>query len=55
MCRNEELFPNADAFYPERYLEQVDELTAKKRDPRNYVFGFGRRSVRTLGHLLRVR
>ncbi|KAI0946484.1 hypothetical protein AcW1_009934 [Taiwanofungus camphoratus] len=43
MCRNEELFPNADAFYPERYLEQVDELTAKKRDPRNYVFGFGRR------------
>ncbi|OBZ78498.1 O-methylsterigmatocystin oxidoreductase [Grifola frondosa] len=43
MVRNEELFPNSDMFSPERYLEDVDEATAKKRDPRNYVFGFGRR------------
>ncbi|KAI0075610.1 cytochrome P450 [Panus rudis PR-1116 ss-1] len=43
ILRNEEIFPDAHAFRPERYLVQVDEVTAKRRDPRNYVFGFGRR------------
>ena len=25
------------------YMDEVDEQTQKRRDPRNYVFGFGRR------------
>ncbi|KAH9950732.1 cytochrome P450 [Amylocystis lapponica] len=43
MLKDEELFPNADKFIPERFMEEVDEATAKRRDPRNYAFGFGRR------------
>ncbi|KAJ8487799.1 hypothetical protein ONZ51_g3966 [Trametes cubensis] len=43
MTRDPELFPNPEDFIPERYLEEVDEATAKKRDPRSYIFGFGRR------------
>ncbi|KAI0639049.1 cytochrome P450 [Trametes polyzona] len=43
MSRNPDLFVEPDRFMPERYLEVVDEATAKKRDPWNYVFGFGRR------------
>ncbi|KAI0826666.1 cytochrome P450 [Trametes gibbosa] len=44
MTRDEAVYPNADVFDPERYLEEdLDQATAKKRDPRNYVFGFGRR------------
>lgn len=26
-------------------MEKVDAVTARRRDPRNYVFGFGRRCV----------
>lgn len=33
------------AFIPERYLEDVNEATAPLRDPRNYIFGLGRRCV----------
>lgn len=43
MTRDPTLFPNPEAFIPERYLEDVDEATARLRDPRNYIFGFGRR------------
>ncbi|KAJ7723670.1 cytochrome P450 [Mycena metata] len=43
ITRDETLFPNASAFLPERYLEKVEPALAKKRDPRRYVFGFGRR------------
>ncbi|KAJ7244392.1 cytochrome P450 [Mycena haematopus] len=43
ITRDETLFPNASAFLPERYMEKVDPVLAKKRDPRSYVFGFGRR------------
>lgn len=45
MFRDEELFPEPDRFYPERYLVPVDEATARRMDPRSAVFGFGRRSV----------
>ncbi|KAJ7474696.1 cytochrome P450 [Mycena latifolia] len=43
IMRDETLFPNAAAFLPERYMENIDPALAKKRDPRRYVFGFGRR------------
>ncbi|KAI0826663.1 cytochrome P450 [Trametes gibbosa] len=43
ISRNPVLFPDPDAFIPERYLEQTDEATARKRDPRSFIFGFGRR------------
>ncbi|KAJ6555145.1 cytochrome P450 [Mycena vulgaris] len=43
ITRDETLFPNASVFLPERYLENVEPALAKRRDPRRYVFGFGRR------------
>ncbi|KDQ56874.1 hypothetical protein JAAARDRAFT_194819 [Jaapia argillacea MUCL 33604] len=43
MLRDEFLFPNPNTFDPDRYQEKVDEETERKRDPRGYVFGFGRR------------
>ena len=42
MLRDPAVFSDPDTFSPERYLDS-DEATAKLRDPRNYVFGFGRR------------
>ncbi|GJE98219.1 cytochrome P450 [Phanerochaete sordida] len=43
MLRNEDTWARPHEFIPERFLEPVDEATAKRRDPRPYVFGFGRR------------
>ncbi|KAI0826678.1 cytochrome P450, partial [Trametes gibbosa] len=43
MSRDPMLFPDPDAFVPERYLKTMDEATARKRDPHNFIFGFGRR------------
>lgn len=43
MLRDEKLYPDAHSFVPERYLAEADEATTKLRDPRHYVFGFGRR------------
>ncbi|KAH9849405.1 cytochrome P450 [Lenzites betulinus] len=43
MTHDPKLFTDPDEFVPERYLEPVDEATAKRRDPRSIIFGFGRR------------
>lgn len=43
MMRDEALYPDAHAFKPERFMEPADDTTTKRRDPRNFVFGFGRR------------
>ncbi|KAF8880650.1 cytochrome P450 [Infundibulicybe gibba] len=43
MLHDERMYPNASQFKPERFMEKVDAEAARLRDPRNYVFGFGRR------------
>lgn len=43
MLRDPDVYPNPEVFNPERFMTTVDEASMKKRDPRNYVFGFGRR------------
>lgn len=45
LARDEKIYPNADEFRPERFMEPVDAETARRRNPGNYVFGFGRRFV----------
>ncbi|KXN84122.1 O-methylsterigmatocystin oxidoreductase [Leucoagaricus sp. SymC.cos] len=43
ITRDERIYPNPEQFNPERFMKNVDEEIAKRRDPKNYVFGFGRR------------
>ena len=43
ILRDESVFKDPHLFKPERYLEPVDGEMAKRRDPKNYAFGFGRR------------
>ncbi|KAF8154735.1 cytochrome P450 [Crassisporium funariophilum] len=43
MLRNETMYPDASAFKPERFMEPVSPEMERKRNPKNYVFGFGRR------------
>jgi cytochrome P450 len=51
MLRDERMYPDPEAFAPERFLEETlaardaDDALRARMDPRNYVFGFGRRSV----------
>jgi len=42
MLRDESLYPDASAFKPERFME-ADPDKRRMMDPRNYIFGFGRR------------
>nr|BAK09496.1 cytochrome P450 [Postia placenta] len=42
ISRNPALYPNPEVFRPERF-EEMDAETASARDPRKYLFGFGRR------------
>jgi cytochrome P450 len=43
ISRDETAYPDPNSFKPERFLEPVDAETKKRMDPRNYVFGAGRR------------
>lgn len=43
--RDEQIYANPSEFIPERFLEKVDPVIQRLRDPRRYVFGFGRRWV----------
>jgi cytochrome P450 len=42
MTHDEEVYPNAEAFKPERFINN-GTLNKEIRDPRDIVFGFGRR------------
>lgn len=42
IAHNTARYPDPDEFYPERF-ENLDKETSDRLDPRNYVFGFGRR------------
>lgn len=42
MSRNQAVYPDPERFYPERFQE-MDSETLSLHDPRNMVFGFGRR------------
>ena len=45
MLHDENLYPDPDSFKPERYLEKATPEMEKRRNPKNVVFGFGRRQV----------
>jgi cytochrome P450 len=44
MTRDEEVYPDPESFKPERFLKN-GTLNKEIRDPRDIVFGFGRRYV----------
>lgn len=51
ILRDETLYPDAHSFKPERWFNtdaSVNQEIEKRRDPRTYVFGFGRRYLRLL-------
>lgn len=44
ILRDPTLFPDPHTFNPDRYFKpSSDEAMERRRDPRAYVFGFGRR------------
>ena len=44
MTRDEEVYPEAASFKPERFIKN-GALNKEIRDPRDIVFGFGRRYI----------
>lgn len=44
MNNDDDVYSTPDTFRPERFME-MDPQTLASRDPRNVVFGFGRRCV----------
>ncbi|KAK0469197.1 cytochrome P450 [Desarmillaria tabescens] len=42
LCRESQLYPDPDQFYPERFLYR-EKANGMNPDPEKYVFGFGRR------------
>ena len=44
MTRDEEVYPDPESFKPERFIKD-GTLNKNIRDPRDIVFGFGRRCV----------
>jgi len=43
LSNDPEMYPRADEFRPERFMPTGDPTAVVPMDPRNYVFGFGRR------------
>lgn len=43
MLRDETIYKNVNEFCPDRFGEVASEDEQKLRDPRTYIFGFGRR------------
>jgi Cytochrome P450 len=43
MMRNEKLYPDAASFRPERFMVPTKPEMERKMNPKNFVFGFGRR------------
>jgi len=43
MMRDETIFPDAASFRPERFMEPTTPEMERKMNPKNFVFGFGRR------------
>ena len=43
MMRDETMYPDAAAFRPERFMEPTTPEMERKMNPKNFVFGFGRR------------
>lgn len=44
MTRDEQMYPEAELFNPERFMNQNGK-EADQTDPKDFVFGFGRRQV----------
>jgi cytochrome P450 len=44
MTRDEQMYPKAELFNPERFMNQ-NGGEADQTDPKDFIFGFGRRQV----------
>ena len=44
MTRDERMYPGSELFNPDRFMNQ-DKTKADLTDPKDFIFGFGRRKV----------